>query len=689
MNDLSQHVNSEKILVSTAMLNAQFEVNKHDIMDSILPFVVYIIEKEYGKNKEISPVKISSSLEDQFGFVGFPKSAGKLLLNRLHKKDRYLSKENGKFYKRGDKSSELQQFETKLSSQKNSCNNVGNRLQQYLKNQTGKEVSLDEALESLFAFFEVHSLTISDNPNSLIMVSTEEKNQYEYDIAQFIIDQNDRDQDLFNQILDVLKGFYLSLAIYFQLTTGNQPSSYFENTKCYFDSLLILNLLGYKTHEDQEAIKQLVSMIKKNHGSICVFEHTCNEVYRILEAYCNSLKFPYKSSSIHTLEGLDIKNASPTDVENEMSLLRSNIQRKGLTIVDTPDHSENRLYEISWDKLSTFLKEHMSYSKQETLDTDIKSISAIALLRKNRPAKTLEKSGHIFITPNTELTKYSEIFFKKDLRGNIPYLYSEPMFSALLWLKSGPEYSNFPRMKLLQNAASSTEITPEIMEAFSKQIKLLTERGELTPEDAALLRTEQFAKKEVMIRTHGNIDRVVQKTVIDIKNDLKNNLIRNEKNEYKARESNYKKIIKRQTNQTNDAKRELNRIKNQKEETENREKEARRKMTEAENRIYDYIKSEGEKAYRKRKAILIPFAKITMALFLIAGTILNIIDYCSQSQFSFPGFILMLLSIAGLIDFCSSRFQYILKYIDHNANTAKRKKTESIRENMEKNSTEK
>ena len=192
-----------------------------------------------------------------------------------------------------------------------------------------------------------------------------------------------------------------------------------------------------------------------------------------------------------------------------------------------------------------------------------------------------------------------------------------------------------------------------------------------------------------MIRTHGNIDKVGQKTVIDIKNDLKNNLIRDEKNEYKAKESNYKKIIRRQTNQTNDAKRELNRIKNQKEESENREKEARRKMKEAENQIYDYIRREGEKAYRKRKAILIPVAKIFMALFLIAGTILNIIDYCSQSQFSLPGFILMLLSIAGLIDFCSSRFQYILKYIDHNANAAKRKKTESIRKNMEKNPTEK
>lgn len=109
----------------------------------------------------------------------------------------------------------------------------------------------------------------------------------------------------------------LANTIYIQVENDNKAS--LKNLKCYLDTPIILNLLELKTEEQNNSTKLLIELLEKKQAKIKCFEHNYKEVYSIIYAYKENLG-KYRDK---TLEGLDIKNYTQSDVERLLDNLEN------------------------------------------------------------------------------------------------------------------------------------------------------------------------------------------------------------------------------------------------------------------------------------------------------------------------------------------------------------------------------
>lgn len=146
------------------------------------------------------------------------------------------------------------------------------------------DISKEEALDALAGFLEKYGVSFIRDNDSLAMVG-KSKDSLQYYIARFIINEKDNNTIVFDYIIDMVSGLFLSTAIYLQ-PTNSALQSKMKNLACYVDTRILFNALGFNTDEEKRAAKQLLDMAKEQGASIRCFRITVEEVRRILYDYC-------------------------------------------------------------------------------------------------------------------------------------------------------------------------------------------------------------------------------------------------------------------------------------------------------------------------------------------------------------------------------------------------------------------
>lgn len=502
------------------MLSALYKTSHKDLFDALVPFVEYAIAQHYKIGHEISVKTITNTLNREFGFSSLPISATKMLLKRLSPKT--IKIDHGKYYLSADLESAALQFSHTKAKAEKYCDVIGVALCDYLQERTGnRKIDPTEALDCLLLFFEKHGLQIGKETKVLNAIESKKAMKYEYYVAQFILAQQQSGSEIFNNLLEILKGFYLSLAISFHNQSKNPRTEKFRGTSCYLDTRIVLDLLGCNSKEDKDASHQLLKMLKEQSAEIKIFEHTYNEIQRIVNAYKYSLKTNYDINSYHTLEGFDSKQLSYEDVEIFQARMRAAIKELGIEIIKIPASSKDA-FSIDEIDLEDCLRKDIFYGSDKAVKHDLDSIIAVAFLRSKSqsPSDTIEHCGHIFITPNTKLAKVVNSYFimQNDL---VPYVIDEPRFSALLWVKCYSTHENYPKIKLIQNAYASTLATDEVMRAFYQTVEQFRDEGGISQTEALALRTKLINRRELMEFIGGESKNVNKGTVAHFKNELK------------------------------------------------------------------------------------------------------------------------------------------------------------------------
>ena len=78
-------------------------------------------------------------------------------------------------------------------------------------------------------------------------------------------------------------------------------------------------------------------------------------------------------------------------------------------------------------------------------------------------------------------------------------------------------------MRLLENVLAATTPDKELIDSYFDHINELERYGSLTAEEASVLRVDQFARKELMIRTRGESANLTPDTITSIKEVLLRN----------------------------------------------------------------------------------------------------------------------------------------------------------------------
>lgn len=634
-------------LTSVAMLNSVFNYANRDLLDSLIPFVKMAIWRNTQIGEEVGLSAVTNYLNTTFGFASIPLSVTKTLLKRLS--PAYLSKRHNAYYLEKDLETEVARFAKNENKYKQHCEQVGDNLAAYLCEYAGDSgIDSSRALDYLLLFFESHGFSLAKSPKTIALFPSNMKKSYEYQVGQFILDEMKKESSTFDFILEMLQGFFLSFAISLHPQSGGGGKGRFRQTCCYLDVRIILDALQCNAEESGKASLELIKMLQEQGAQICVFEHTLEEVDEILRAYECSIRNPSGNQRGLTLEGFDSKHVSWKDV----SLFRKTVQLKmanlGISVVKK-EHCDKAIPSIIDEEgLRDCLSQRISYTRQVALDRDVDSISSIVSLRKGLASKSIESCGHIFVTHNVRLAYYAERYLQgsNDLQ-NVPYVIDEPHFTSLVWLKCYQTHTNYSRVKLIQDALSSTAVTEEVMQIFFRQVEMMEESGGITEAEASAMKAHMFNLRELMVLTNGDCEQINPDVVLSIRNQLKEQYDLSAKEDIFAKD----KALEQMINQ--------------------REEEQSRAIHEIAQ-----VQIETKAKYERRFSVC---AYIIFIPLCIAAVVLSVCDIFSDKAITLSSLFLAVLAVCGALDLFISKRSNIKRLISRMARTISDKKADEKR----------
>lgn len=607
---------NNNVLISTSILNSLWETERKDTIDTLLPFLKYSIAKITKVNDLIDISKSTEIMMEEFGFDTFPSNLVKVMLNRLRSKE--VKKEDGKYYLRTSLCDEIDKLERKRTIYKEHSEKVAVALTSYLNdNYKIRSFNNDTALKALIEFFVAKGICIVKDADMLKLISRSD-DKLNYCIAQFIIDEKEKDSTVFSYIVDMVKGFFISSAIYIQPQNESVAKAKFKNLHCYIDTGIVLCALGLKTEEEKKASRELLDMLRKEGAQLCIFRHNIEEIYDIILAYKSSLEDPRNNRSSHTLEYFDKLQYKASHVERYLSGLETKIKCLNIEPENTPEYGD---YTIDEKGFTDTLKDKITYRKDIALTRDVDSVSAIYRLRKNNFVDNIERCNHIFVTSNIKLVTETNRFFSDEIKDKVPLVILDINLSAIAWLKSYSTNKDYPKNKLIENAVSSIEPSAQLIYAFFDSIDKMKSEGQITDDEAAIYRTNLFCKRELTKATQGDPSSINENMLHNIFEKFKSDLSSKERS---ISYENHKKY----------------------------EKEHEGKLSIVRNAV-DEIDEIGYKTERINVVIGYIVSVLVLSGILAFGVIYLILDLLAECKLNGVGIALIILSlfdIAGFVD---------------------------------------
>ncbi len=516
-----------EILISASVLSAYWEYGKKDMLDLLMPFLKYTIAKNTKENEVVDVRVITEQFKSEFGFFDIPVDVVKTLLNRLSPKVLKISNREYTLIKSLDK--EYDDYYNRLVQKKERQEKVCEDLANYLNVNIQKgEYNKNNVLNLLFHFFQRNGFFIVKKADQLNSIYAKD-GRLNYEIARFVLKQYTDKTATFDYLVEMVTGYFISTAISYQ-NPSNSNITRFRKMHCYLDTGIIINALGLSRQEVTQSTNEFINMLKTSGAELFCFSHNYTEVRNIIWAYKNCLTNP-KFKSYNTLEYFDEKHFSPDDVDNYLALLDRNIEKLGIRIVDPPDlvFSSEIESEFDYSDLVSVLKEKMVYNKKsidKAADFDGKSIASIVSLRNGDRPTEFEKAKFIFVSTSYNLAPIVNQFMGYDKKRIVPVVISEMDLSSWLWIRNYNSYKDFPKSQLLLNSLLATEMPPmQFLDSFFDKLDKLQESGMLSIEEAATLRSDMFCRKEIYQNSYGDVDELSDKSIIIVREKLKEKYI--------------------------------------------------------------------------------------------------------------------------------------------------------------------
>lgn len=615
-------------LVTVAMLSTLFGERHNDYLDIISPFVLTLLPPKVGSRVDIEA--IAAELKNKFGFEGFPIQVITKILNRYSKqKFGYLERSDRCFYVK--KPYERLGFTENQQRIRDAQSLVMTQLQEHLQRVPKyKNISIERTQDIFLMFLEQKGLVFVDGVQNLKTVTS--KNQEIYQVARFVLDEYEKKSSIYLRIEEVVRGFFVYKSIYFHGQEGKESlTTNLRATTVFFDTRLLIEVLGYNTKEGNIAANELVSLIRECGGKVKTFSHLVDEVTGILNAFIK----PYSVKTTFSLQYLIDNKYSEIDVKRLIGSLNVNLKAKGIEILDPVPYHELHLDEFTPLQLSDLSSEIQGVygqpEKTSRTDNDVLTVASIYRLRGNARCTSLEDCHSVMATTNQGFVRTVRNFYKEKLRHAVHYVMNDVDLASILWLQSSDKKSNLPSIILLENAYAACRPTPELLAVFGENVEKLRGEGKLTDEEALLFRASRFFYDNLLDISENDPSVVTEKTVMEIKKRYEEAIVSPLSDKIVALEAETRKVMKREQDRYH------------------------RMISDAE----ESANSSADTYANKLKTL----ATIVFVILLIAGTIALIISEFSAEYALIWKLPLVLIGVIGLLELYRSGNSFLLKAI--------------------------
>jgi len=507
-------MNNGQALISAAILEAIWVSRKKDMIDLITPFVLYAVAKQTSPGEQIDTKAVQKYVQENNGYPDLPESIIKAALSRNPKSA--ITKQDKKFILTGSLDDEIVRMEQRQRECTEHISHIGDLLSQYLTEhcRRGVSVSRESAINGLHLFFARYGLQVGTENLASVKIKPEEY-ELDYYIARFIFKCKDEQNPVYQSIIDLVKGYYLRLAIYIQPENGNIQAASFANTSFVLDTPVLIDLLGYKGEERKNNVNVLLKMLKRQKAKLCYFPHIKQEIIGILTAYKYALASGTACIGGRTLEGLDRRGYNVSDVEREIQLLGSQLEGVfNIVEFDLPayatkaDDSVDESQVLDEAGIKQYIKENTPHYTEDNLDNDLASILAIHRLRAGVTSRNIEECHFIFVTNNVDLIHAFNKYYRENVdKETFQLAISVNSLSAITWIKCG-EVDHLSETELLKNAYCAMQPIPEIMVKLEEVFLKLKESGKIQIEQVVALRASRVFQNDLWINSFGDLEAV-------------------------------------------------------------------------------------------------------------------------------------------------------------------------------------
>lgn len=557
-------------IISLAMLYALWQSNRQDLLDLIRPFVLCAVGNTTKVNSEIDTTCVCNYMEKEFGYKSIQIAVIDRILARetaskVQKDLRCIEKKNKRFVLIKSLTPLVDDFSRKRTTCKGHADAVTNALTVFLnERQVCKrtDYSQPESERFLLSFFERQGSSIVLAVDDLRQLKAR-SNEIDFFIARFILAEYERKSVLFDYLVELVKGYFVTTALYLQAENPNATTASFSDVTFFLDTRLLLAYLGYKTDEENNSVQKMVEILKKNGAKIACFTYNIDEVNSILEAYKLSTVSKSKHPSTFTLEYFDMHGYSYTHVEANQKKFEQRLKDAGISNISPNDclntgiKSEDSSGILDDKRIREILLSIKPNYNQTSLPDDLTAINTVSRIRQGRKYAYIEKCKAVFVTSNSILVAATKEYIKESSYDfGFPIAITGEDLCVIAWLKDFEQSNTLPQMRLLENVLAAITPSKELMEAYFSHLDDLERQGIIEDDEAALLRVDIFAKHELMDLTFGESDNVNENVIDQIRYKIREKSIIQgrsdaEKQHEKERQQQKNKVCKQAEDEVN------------------------------------------------------------------------------------------------------------------------------------------
>lgn len=287
---------------------------------------------------------------------------------------------------------------------------------------------------------------------------------------------------------DIASGLMICIGSYhYSESETSQTEINISETSFFFDTKLLLRLLGCAWSEAVESAKELVKFIQENGGKIYYFPHTFMEILGALERAEKCLQDQTtshdKEMSYYLLHG----NLTPAMLRAKQQNVKEELKLYNIYQRNMNDWSEEERIKFGLDSedLCKYILSQEPTWGTNTVENDVASIREVQMLRKGNFQAYYGTADRlpIFVTSNTRLF-FLLLGYRRDReeekriqywKSNRLPLITDIRLTCRLWNPTLSNSKDIPLLQLTANAVAAQRPNERYYNQLRQTVKQLTE----------------------------------------------------------------------------------------------------------------------------------------------------------------------------------------------------------------------
>lgn len=339
----------------------------------------------------------------------------------------------------------------------------------------------------------------------------------------FVIELHDTNQEEYDYVSSLNLCTVIKDAEFFDGDARHK----FSGLKVYLDTPILFGLLGFSEQPRVSICRHLASQLNSAGCQLLVFDQCYQELERNLtdanhwaheQSYDASKASPAARVIFESRMTYEEVVSRIENVEEELNGLGVRVQRTEY------DVSEDKFQECE-RTLQQMLEERyrnqgriVSGPQLRGIAVDIRSIVFVSRYRHGYRPTHLYDARHLLVTLNSAVAGVAYDYVRKNegRQDVIPACVSVDVLGSALWLFSPVELAGYHRLRFLADCYASTNPSRALLEAYSKTLRKVREKGMITEEQFIRCRASSVIRRPLAACVSGNSEAFTEKTCLEL-----------------------------------------------------------------------------------------------------------------------------------------------------------------------------